>query len=277
MTDTIPHGYISTLLACRLVLLNKKDSGISSVGAGECLQRIIGKTITGLLKEDIIHAVGTLQTSAGLESGIEAAIHAVRKSFEEASSECLLVVDADNAFNKLNRNVSLENIKRLCPPIYTYLHNSYSTPTMVYLDNVNHILSQEGVMQGDNAAMAMYALSTRPLIQALSKETANDEVKQVWYADGSSAVGSLAGAKKWWEYLQAYGPDFGYCPKPAKTILLIKDSSLMQAAQKIFKDDEIKITNQGERLLGSVIGTESFREQYIKTRLRVGYNTFNRS
>ena len=55
----------------------------------------------------------------------------------------------------------------------------------------------EGVTQGDNAAMAMYALSTRPLIQALSNEIANDEVKQVWYADDSSAVGSLAGVKTW--------------------------------------------------------------------------------
>jgi len=91
-------------------------------------------------------------------------------------------------------------------------------------------------------------------------------VKQVWYADDSSAVGSLAGVKKWWEYLQANGPDFGYCPKPAKTIL-IKDSSLMQVAQKIFKGDGIKITYQRKRLLGSVIGTESFREQYIKNKV----------
>jgi len=37
------------------------------------------------------------------------------------------------------------------------------------------------VTQGDNAAMAMYALSTRSLIQTLSNKTANDEVKQVWY------------------------------------------------------------------------------------------------
>jgi len=43
-------------------------------------------------------------------------------------------------------------------------------------------------MQGDNVAMAMYALSTRPLIQALSNVSANDEVKQVWYADDSYAV-----------------------------------------------------------------------------------------
>ena len=140
--------------------------------------------------------MGTLQTCARLESGIEAATHAVRKCFEEDNSECLSLLDADNAFNKLNK-VSLENIKRLCPRMYTYLHNSYNTPAMLYLENGNHILSQEGVTQGDNAAMAMYALSTQPLIQALSNETANDEVKQVWYADDSSAVGSLAGVKKW--------------------------------------------------------------------------------
>jgi len=262
--DTIPHDYTSNLLACRLVPLNKKDNGILSVGVGECLRQIIGKTITGLLKEDIIHAVGTLQTCAGLELGIEAIIQAVRKSFEDDNSECLLLVDADNAFNKLNRKVSLENIKRLCPPICTYLHNSYNTPAMLYLENGDYILSQEGVTQGDNAAMAMYALSTWPLIQALSKETANDEVKHVWYADDSFAVGSLAGVKKWWKYLKANGPDFGYCPKPA---ILVKHSSLMQATQTIFKDNGIKITNQGERILGSVIGTESHKEQYIKNKV----------
>ena len=76
------------------------------------------------------------------------------------NTECLLLMDADNAFNKLSRKVSLENIKRLCPPMYAYLHNSYNAPAMLYLENGDHILSQEGVTQGDNAAMAMYALST---------------------------------------------------------------------------------------------------------------------
>jgi len=56
-------------------------------------------------------------------------------------------------------------------------------------------------------------------------------------------------------------------PIPAKTFLQIKDSRLMQPAQKILKADGIKITYQGERLLGSAIGTESFREQYIKNKV----------
>jgi len=52
-TDTIPQDYIPTLLICRLVLLKKKDNGIRPVGVGECLRQIVGKTITGLPKEDI--------------------------------------------------------------------------------------------------------------------------------------------------------------------------------------------------------------------------------
>ena len=75
---------------------------------------------------------------------------------------------------------------------------------------------------------AMYALSTRPLIQTLSNETTNDEVKQVWYVDNSFVVGSPAGVRKWWEYLKAKGPDLGCYPKPAKTILIIKVNSLKQ-------------------------------------------------
>jgi len=44
--------------------------------------------------------------------------------------------------------------------------------------------------------MAMYAITTWPLIQPLSTETTNDDVKQVWFADDSSAVGPLEGVKK---------------------------------------------------------------------------------
>jgi len=41
---------------------------------------------------------------------------------------------------------------------HIHLHNQlqYSSHAVFHLDNGAHILSQEGVTQGDNAAMAMY-------------------------------------------------------------------------------------------------------------------------
>ena len=70
-----------------------------------------------------------------------------------------------------------------------------------------------------------------------------------------------------WEYVKVKGPDFGYYPKPAKTILKIKDNGLTLSAQKFFKNQGIKITDQGELYLGSVIGTKSFEEQYTKNKV----------
>ena len=44
------------------LLHQTEDNGVRRVGVSECLQQITGKTITGLLKQDIIRAARTLQT-----------------------------------------------------------------------------------------------------------------------------------------------------------------------------------------------------------------------
>jgi len=91
-------------------------------------------------------------------------------------------------------------------------------------------------------------------MQGLANAITNDVVK-VWFADDSSAVGPL----KWWDYSKTKGPDFGYCSKCEKNILILKKQ---RAAKEIFNN-----TDQGEHHLGTVIVTESFKEQFIKIKV----------
>ena len=65
----------------------------------------------------MLEAVGSLQLCAEQLLGVEAAIHAVRSCFDDNLSQCVLVVDATNAFNSLNHQTTLRNIYYFVPPL----------------------------------------------------------------------------------------------------------------------------------------------------------------
>ena len=75
-----------------------------------------------LLKNDITHAAGSLQLSAGEDAGVEAVVHAMHDIFSDENIKAVLLIDAENAFNSINRKVMLHNMKFLCPFISTYIY-----------------------------------------------------------------------------------------------------------------------------------------------------------
>ena len=77
--------------------------------------RIVGKCLSWELKAAIQVAAGPLQVWTGLKIGSEAAVHYMRKQFEIEFAEVVILVDASNAFNSVNRQALLHNVKVLCP------------------------------------------------------------------------------------------------------------------------------------------------------------------
>ena len=157
------------------------------------LRRIIGKTISWSLNGVIRQAAGPLQVSTGLESGAEAAIHSMKKIFHEEATDAILLVDAENAFNRLNRRVALHNMQYLCPPFATILINTYRIPARLFISNGGEIQSSEGTTQGDTLAMAFYGLSTNNLLKRLKQDIPS--VSQVWFADDATGAGKLPALK----------------------------------------------------------------------------------
>ena len=72
-----------------------------TIGVGKVLRRIMGKAINWILKDDIQESVGLLQTVTGLKAGAEAIIHSMLLIFEDPSTEAVILVDANNAFDRL--------------------------------------------------------------------------------------------------------------------------------------------------------------------------------
>ena len=82
--------------------------------------------------------------------------------FEEERTEAVLLIDASNAFNSVNRNVFLHNVTVVCPAISTDVRNCYSIPSRLFVIGGFEIKSCEGTTQGDPIAMAVYAIAIIP-------------------------------------------------------------------------------------------------------------------
>ena len=139
------------------------------------------------------------------------------ENFHLEDTEAVLLVDASNVFNSLNRMSALHYIRLLCPSISNILINCYRTPTKLFIDG-DALYSREGTTQGDPLGMPMYALATVPLINKL--------------------------LHSWWKSLSKMGLSYGYHVNASKTWLVVKKEFLFQA-EAIFGDTQVQITSEG--------------------------------
>ena len=182
-----------------------------------------------VVRQDVISSVSSLQVCVGHEAGCEAAIHAMHSIFEEENTEAVLLIDAANAFNSINRNVFLHNVSVVCPAIATYVRNSYTLPSRLFVIGGCVIKSMEGTTQGDPIAMAGYAITIIPMMLIILEITADlpdNETKMAAYADDLTAAGSLESLKCWWDTLCKLGPKFGYYPQATKSWLIVKSDTI---------------------------------------------------
>ena len=254
---------IGAFVASRLIPLDK-NPGTRPIGIGEVLRRIVGKMISRHSINEIKEAAGPLQTCAGHGAGAEAAIHAMRQVFENDETDAVLLIDASNAFNCLNRSVALHNIQITCPKIANYLINTYRHPSRLFIAGGKEIPSQEGTTQGDPLAMPWYSLSTVPMINHLQTEL--DNIKQVWLADDAAAAGKIEELHEWYLCLENIGKQHGYYVNRTKSWLIVKSSEAAERAKILF-GDSVNITTEGKRHLGAVIGSAEYKKEYCEEKV----------
>ena len=163
----IDWGLIRALMSCRLIALNK-NPGVRPIGVGEVLRRLLGKAMVVTTGIDVEELCGADQLCSGLKGGIEGAIHSVNRIFSESSSlgYGVLMVDAKNAFNSVNRVVGLWNARSLWPRCSRFLFNTYRGYSSLWVNgHADPLYSREGVTQGDPLSMCFYAVAVMPLIR----------------------------------------------------------------------------------------------------------------
>ena len=255
----IPWQEIRALMANRLIALDKCP-GVRPVGIGEALRRILGKVMVMVTRYEVEEVAGVAQLCAGVRSGIEGAIHTMSDLFDDNKMEGwgVLLVDARNAFNSVNRVAILWNARILWPRCSRFIFNTYrGWAPLVIAGGKSIVYSKEGVTQGDPLSMFLYAIGTLPLIHSLKSQM----VTQVWYADDASAGGTLRELRNWFVQLVEQGPLYGYFPEPTKSYLIV-DEKYTSIAGGIFEEFGVRVV-QSRRMLGGIIGNNTGKKEFL--------------
>ena len=268
--DTPPWAAIRALMANRLMALDKCP-GVRPVGIGEIWRRLFAKCVLKVAGTEAKEACGSAQLCAGLEAGIEGAVHAVRAMWNGAADNeewGFLLVDAANAFNAGNRTAILWTVRHRWPSGARFSFNCYRhwSQLMIRSDDgyAGHWLtSQEGVTQGDPLSMILYGIGMLPL--TIKLKTAVPDCMQPWYADDAGAGGNFEDIDDFFKLLQLWGPARGYFPEPTKSILVVKPQSVERATAR-FAHLGFQVTT-GARYLGGYVGDTTDQAKYIDAKV----------
>ena len=76
----------------------------------------------------------------------------------EEETDGILLIDAPNASNFLNRASVLHDIQYLCPPLFKYKRNYYGIPAQLLVATGHEFESADSKTQGDPTAQARLLL-----------------------------------------------------------------------------------------------------------------------
>ena len=79
-------------------------------------------------------------------------------------------------------------------------------------------------------------------------------------------AGNLQDLSKWWDNLTERGPCYGYYPNAVKSLLIVKPDK-ENVARELFNGTNIKITSTGACHLEATVGSEEFKEEYVKMKV----------
>jgi hypothetical protein len=184
----------------------------------------------------------------------------MRSIWEDEDTDAVLLINAANAFNSINREAMLENVSRICPIAYIYAYNCYSEHARLFVLVGAELKSKEGTTQGDPTSMALYAIGSLPFLWLLDQKESG--TCQVAYADDLSGGGKIESLRKWFNGIIEKGPIFGNHAEPTKSYLIVKEDKFDEA-EAAFEGTGVKITVHGEKQLGAAIGTPEFTEDFV--------------
>ncbi|GJS75853.1 putative reverse transcriptase domain-containing protein [Tanacetum coccineum] len=172
-----------------LTLLVKPGGSIRPIDVGIILRRLVSKVSAIMIDHSLDGYLDGLQFDVGVPGGSEAILHVVNHLIEGCGDDVdlsMLLVDFKNAFNLVDRELMLREVRLRCPAISPWVEFCYSNLARLYYEE-HTIWSYQGVQQGGPLGSLIFDLVLHPLICKIRDSFSLS--LHAWYLDDDTIIG----------------------------------------------------------------------------------------
>ncbi len=249
----------SMLCATRLVPMMKPGGGVRPIAVGETFYRVAGKAILSVSRVE--NDLKSEQFGFGLPGGVEPMIVAVQRQLDKVGGDGLVVsLDLTNAFNSIDRAHLAGALRAHNPQLLRFARWAYGNATDCLLTTDDgqcaRVVSSQGVRQGDPLGPYLFSIAFRSTVEAL-QEAAVKRGGKVWaYLD--DVVGVLPG--------DGTAHEMTFLDE-CESIVHSSAAGVRLNRSKCAAVSGNEVHDRGLPLLGTMIGSESVRRSFLRTKI----------
>ena len=158
----------------RLTALQKLDGGVRSIVAGDVVRRLVARTMSQQLMEDVERATAPFQYALSTRAGCGCIAHVLQRITDLDPRTTVMSIDGISAFDLISRSAVMQGIQKVHGAAVPFVSMFYGTAsTYLWEDDegtTHKIVQGEGGEQGDVMIPLLFSLGQHPALEEVQAQ-----------------------------------------------------------------------------------------------------------